>query len=192
MNKHEVKFANTTKRIHQALLDLLEVKDFFDISISEICSKANINRSTFYAHYDNTYDLLRETKGSIIQNFNDSFSVNEKHIIMADKENSYLLVPQYLVPFLEYIKKNRTIFKIYMNNLGNFDANSTYAQQLNEFFIPICNRFGVSDEKAINYLCKFFFNGILAIVQDWLNDNCNDDIEYLCNIIDLCINRKDK
>lgn len=192
MNKHEVKFTNTAKRIQQALLDLLDTKNFSEISIAELCKTANVNRSTFYAHYENTYDLLSETQESIIKTFYDRFNTDENAILMSDKANYYLLVPQYLVPFLEYVKVNKTIFKVYMNNLGNFNANSTYTQQLNKIFIPICNSFGVTDNKAINYMCKFFLDGILAIVKDWLNNNCNDDIMYLCNIIELCVNPKGK
>lgn len=190
MNKHETKFANTAKRIQKALLDLLETKDFSNISISEICEKANINRSTFYSHYENTYDLLNETREIILKNFNDRFIADENIILEPNKENNYFLVPRYLIPFLEYIKENKSIFKIYMNNLGVFHAYSTYEKQLEDFFIPICNRFGIQDKKTINYLCQFFFGGILFIVKDWINDDCNDDIQYLCNLIDLCVNPK--
>lgn len=192
MNKHEVKFANTAKRIQQALIDLLNTKDFYEISISEICEKANINRSTFYSHYDNTYDLLKETQESLLQEFKDHFDIDENFILTANKENSYLLVPEYIVPFLEYVRNNRKIFKVYMNNLGNFNSELTYSQILNQLLVPICSRFGVSDNKTIDYMCTFFINGILAIVKNWLNNNCNDSIEYICDIIDLCVNPKDK
>ncbi|MDO5813306.1 MAG: TetR/AcrR family transcriptional regulator [Bacillota bacterium] len=42
----------------QAFLELLEKKDFEYITIKEICQKANVNRSTFYLHYENMGDLL--------------------------------------------------------------------------------------------------------------------------------------
>jgi len=45
----------------EALICLLEKKDFEYITIKEICQEAGVNRSTFYLHYENTRDLLEET-----------------------------------------------------------------------------------------------------------------------------------
>ena len=61
MNKNESKYFNTAIRMDEALIALLEKKDFEYISIKEICQKAGVNRSTFYLHYENTADLLKET-----------------------------------------------------------------------------------------------------------------------------------
>ena len=56
MNKSESKYFNTAVRFDKALLSLLETKPFEYITISEICEKAEVNRSTFYLHYENTSD----------------------------------------------------------------------------------------------------------------------------------------
>lgn len=69
MNKNESKYFNTSKRMNDALLLLLEKKDFEFINVKEICKVAKVNRSTFYLHYDNTKDLLDET----IANANEDF-----------------------------------------------------------------------------------------------------------------------
>ena len=47
--------------MNQALLSLLEKKDIEFITVTEITKKAGVNRSTFYLHYDNVYELLEET-----------------------------------------------------------------------------------------------------------------------------------
>ena len=56
MNKSEAKFHNTAVKMDDALVLLLEHKEFKDISIMDVCEKAGVNRSTFYAHYENLYD----------------------------------------------------------------------------------------------------------------------------------------
>ncbi len=61
MNKNESKYFNTALLMDEALLQLLEKKDFAFISVKEICQKAGVNRSTFYLHYETTNDLLEET-----------------------------------------------------------------------------------------------------------------------------------
>ncbi len=58
LNKHYTKFINTKKKIQSGFLSMLNKKNFDDISITDICQEANINRGTFYNHYKNTYYLL--------------------------------------------------------------------------------------------------------------------------------------
>ena len=45
----------------EALLLLLEKKEYDVITVKEICKKAGVNRSTFYLHYNTKDDLLAET-----------------------------------------------------------------------------------------------------------------------------------
>ena len=61
MNKSESKYFNTARRMNEALLSILEKKDFQYVTIKEICDKAEVNRSTFYLHYENIGELLDET-----------------------------------------------------------------------------------------------------------------------------------
>jgi AcrR family transcriptional regulator len=47
--------------IRQALIDLMhERPGFEDISVNDITARAGINRATFYAHYEDKYDMLRQ------------------------------------------------------------------------------------------------------------------------------------
>lgn len=61
MNKNESKYFNTALFMNEALLSLLEKKNFEYITVKELCNKAGVNRSTFYLHYETMNDLLNET-----------------------------------------------------------------------------------------------------------------------------------
>ena len=80
MNKNESKYFNTAVKMDKALLELLEKKDFEYITIKEICALAEVNRSTFYLHYENTSDLLKETTQYITDSFLSYFSVEKQSI----------------------------------------------------------------------------------------------------------------
>ena len=60
MNKSESKYFNTAVRFDEAFLSLLEKKPFEYITVKELCARADINRATFYAHYDTLAALLEE------------------------------------------------------------------------------------------------------------------------------------
>lgn len=61
MNKSQSKYYNTARLMNEALIILLEKKDYEFITVKEICEKAGVNRSTFYLHYETMNDLLQET-----------------------------------------------------------------------------------------------------------------------------------
>ena len=76
MNKNESRYFKSAEKMHTALISLIENKDFELITVKEICAEAGVNRSTFYLHYDNTNDLLRETIEAVYKDFFSRFSAD--------------------------------------------------------------------------------------------------------------------
>ena len=50
-----------------ALLKLMQQKDFSEITISELCKTAELSRSTFYRYYTNTNDVINDYFKSILK-----------------------------------------------------------------------------------------------------------------------------
>lgn len=57
-----------TKRLMKdALLELLEVKPLEKITVTDVCAAADVNRSSFYAHYQDIHALLRELEDEVLE-----------------------------------------------------------------------------------------------------------------------------
>ena len=54
--------------LKESFINLLEKKEISQITIKEICEDADINRSTFYTHYTDQYDLLRKIENELLDN----------------------------------------------------------------------------------------------------------------------------
>ena len=106
MNKSEAKFYNTAIKMNNALFKLLEKKSFQDISVSEICDVAGVNRSSFYSHYNNTYDLLKETHLNFMKEFSTSFEESISKIDISQIIIEDFISDKFIIPFLKFIKKN--------------------------------------------------------------------------------------
>ncbi len=73
--------------IKQSFIKLLKQKSISKISIKEICEDADINRATFYSHYKNQYDLLKQIENETINDINQylsSYDSKSKNYIPFD------------------------------------------------------------------------------------------------------------
>lgn len=190
MNKAESKYYNTALLMNQALIEILNKKDFEYITIKEICEKAGVNRSTFYLHYENINELLEECIENINKNFLTYFNQSGKDFISKLKncsnEELIFITPKYLTPYLTYIKENKIIHQVavkhenIMNSVNKFNSLNNYV------FKPIFSRFGI-DEKKQKYIIKYYLSGITAIINEWIKDDCVDEISYIEELIMECI-----
>ncbi len=191
MNRSESKYKHTADKMNSALITLLENKDFLKISITDICQKAGVNRSTFYAHYNNTYDLLKEVYQGLIKNFLEECtfesSINLSNMNHLSKDDLNFITPKYLLPYLRYIQKHRRLYKIYIDNIFTFDANQVDDYLIQHIFIPIYAKYGVTDKKLITFMQKYFLKGIEAIINEWVLNDCEDDILFICEVITFCV-----
>lgn len=141
MNKSESKYFNTAKKMDKALISLLEEKTFEYITISEICKRAGVNRSTFYLHYENTVDLLDETVRFLLNDFLAYFNVDTKNITKKFKESPLdelnFITDDYLHPYLSYIKDNKKVFSNVLLHSVSFGFNDIFQRLYKDIFDPI-------------------------------------------------------
>lgn len=57
----------TKKAIHEVFCELARDKKLNEITIKELCGKADINKSTFYLHYRDIYDLAASIQTTFLQ-----------------------------------------------------------------------------------------------------------------------------
>ena len=193
MNKSESKYYNTALLMNQALVELLNKKEFEYITIKEICEKAGVNRSTFYLHYETISDLLEECLDNINKNFIKHFNKKSNDILEIIKncsnEDLILITPEYLTPYLTFIKENKIVHQVAVKHTKTMNSTEKFNSLNKHIFQPIFSRFGV-DEKTGNYMISYYLNGVMAIINEWIKENCKDEIAYVEKIIIDCVRPK--
>jgi AcrR family transcriptional regulator len=58
VNAHDPRVKRTRKLLQQTLNDLMHEKSFAAITVQDIAERSTLNRATFYAHFEDKYDLL--------------------------------------------------------------------------------------------------------------------------------------
>ena len=98
--------------LKNALMDALKEKGSVNkISVRDLCERAELNRSTFYAHYSEPKDLLEELEEEILQS-------TKEHLEKIGAEND-LGAHKYISSFLKYIKDNDKQFRTLLIDVAN-------------------------------------------------------------------------
>lgn len=174
MNKpNNKKRKSSIEKIEKTFLQLIQKKNIEDISVSNICEIAKLNRSTFYSNYIDIYDLAEKVKNQMAKEFAD-FQISK---------NSKLDSDGYLTMF-KYIKENQIFFKTY------FKLESICPDVPQNYHIDLALKY--YGNKHIDYHIEFFKNGLNAVIKKWLNNGCMESPEEINEVITSEYQNKDQ
>ena len=179
--KDDLRVIKTRKLIYQTLLELMKEKTFEEIKVSDICSKAMINRSTFYAHYEDKYELLVEFLNDLKEEFKNQLDKNSKNL----NNREYYI--ELIKLFLEHVESKKEIYNsILINNRNSIMMDIILSVVNNELLTRINNE--QRNAKVPNeIIAKFYLGGVIYMGITWLNDSSKytkeEMIEYLSVLI---------
>ena len=166
----------TKKIIKDTLINLLTEKDIKKVTVSEICSKADVNRATFYRYYLDVYDLLDKIEEDFI---------NELKAPYQENPNRVHTVGAFSKEILAVFLENKDLVRI----LFNTNNNIYFLNEVLEVAYEMCKIKWMSDvpsitEEEIDYAAIFIFNGALGIVNYWVKNDFDKDIEEVSSAIE--------
>lgn len=175
--KNNQRFRETEIRMEAAMLELMKNMKFEKITVKKICEKAKVNRSTFYAHFLDIYDMLdkmeRELRKELIGNYKEK---GKYHIF---SEESFLL-------FLRHIKKHKYFYKINLRTRKEFPLSQGY-DQLWEIIKMRCKQAGIKTDEEVMYYFIYFQAGFTMILKHWVDTECMLKEEEVATLIRNCI-----
>lgn len=176
VRKEDRRIRITKMAIRESLIELMQQYPISKISVKMICETADVNRSTFYAHYTNQYDLLEQMQREVALGIQDYVANTQ---FTDESEDSITVVIQ----ILEYAKSNSALFNVLLSEHGDsgFQNNlMTVVQQKTMEELVVTKNL---DPSIIKYVELFAINGILSIIRRWLSDNCTEEPAVLGHFI---------
>lgn len=164
----------TKKVIKDTFITLLEEKDINKITVSEICKLADINRATFYRYYLDVYDLLDKIEEEFVNTLKSA----------DDNMNNEYTVYSFAKPILSTFLENKKLVKVLFSN-----KNYAFLEEiLNIAYIKCKNKWekeltGISSEE-IEYASVYIFNGALGVINYWISNDFDKDIDEISSIIE--------
>lgn len=179
--KDDLRVIKTKKILYETLIELMKTKTFEEIKVSDICTKALINRSTFYAHYDDKYELLLEFINSLKEEFINELSKNKN---ILNTREYYLEVIRL---FLDHIENKKDIYNAIMINNRNSIMMDILSSVANNEVIKKMESSNISTKVPANIIAKFYLGGVLNLGIEWLRDTNKNSKEEIIKYLEILL-----
>lgn len=168
--KNNSRYKMSSEKIETAFLSLLPENNYEKINISQVCSRAGINRSTFYCHYDDINDLVIKIENKFASSLASIFNYGERQTNEAFLE------------MFEFIKKNKSFYKVFLS-IPYQTISETNTKQSILSNIKETKNAPTSNEIELRYRAGFFGAGIKEICRIWLERDCLESPKDMAGIL---------
>ncbi|MDR0290120.1 MAG: TetR/AcrR family transcriptional regulator [Treponema sp.] len=161
--------------LRDSLAALMKEKSILRISIKDICERADVSRSTFYAHYKDQYDLLRQIQEETIENF-------EKFLEKYNNDVSKSGIIRMLEEMLRYIADNGESIQSLLSENGDINFQKrifgyTRQKQVLKYLA------GEFDGRTQGYASIFVVNGSIGLIQQWLKNGMDVPVGEMAKLL---------
>lgn len=180
-------FTRSEKAIIRAYVELMQKKGRSRITVTDIVNTADLNRSTFYAHFKSADDVREKIQSDIINELTSSLNKRDFRNALSDPYPAMMHV-------IAFIRKDAEMYKMLLNTEG---ANK-FLKKLRNIVIEKC----LSDEVILPYIkdrdefemnLRMFIGGYVSVIEDWAAGNINMPVEKTAKImsdsVKLCVHR---
>lgn len=175
--KMDSRVRRTKKLLREGLAQLMLEKSVKKISVRELSDLVEINRGTFYLHYKDIFDLVKEIEDELFEEFEEI--VNSHEVLYSTnsfdgyfKENVY----QFIVDICLFLDKNKKMCNVLLSPNGDLD----FVLRLKKFINEKCyeeffqNKHTEPIRDKFNYAYAYFEAGAMGILGYWLKDKSPD------------------
>lgn len=164
-----------TKRfLRESLLELMKEKPIGRITPTELCRRADINRNTFYAHYNSPEALLQSIEEELYDQIRRSLDLSPKNA------NIWLT----LTEICEAIRKNGDLCKVIISERGDKEFLKRVINIAREKCLAEWKAAGMSEEGGqMEMLYAFTASGSVAIVEQWIQEDMKKSPEEIARFL---------
>ena len=167
--------------IKEAMLELMVEKPFDKITITDIVKKADINRGTFYAHYDNTSEVLKSISASVMDEIASAFK--------ARNNSDALWNPRgYLKQISDFFLTNPTYFsRLVATEKISEVLNDARHNAIRKILDDLGMDLPESSKAQLSIILDYSISGVCTLYTDILLEkipvSLENSAEYIANLL---------
>lgn len=175
MKKIDTRITKSKEAFHQAFFELLQDYDFEEMTITIICKKADVNRGTFYRHYETKEDLFNEIismiSSDIVQAYYEPYEINP-HLTLETMDHRTIGIFQHIYSYKEF-------YSIVFNKDSSIKLHTIFYDQMKELILDML--FTRNEIENVNYdlLASYKTYAIIGMIIEWVRKDFSYSIDYM-------------
>lgn len=182
----DLRIRRTHKLLFDALTLLLSEKNFDNISITDICDKAMVHRTTFYKHFEDKYHLLDSLISQLVQNF------EEKSTKQTPANNPRQYYVNLFKLLLEHMQENIKMYSVgLLNNGSAIKVLQKIVVERTKSKLENDESNGLIFSIPVPILSEFYSSAMVSLSIWWVENNMPLSIKDMVKYGDMMINKLD-
>lgn len=162
--KTDLRVIKTKNLIKHTFFEMVQTIGYQRISVKELCEKALINRNTFYLHYKDKDDLIRELINEVFEKYQENLKPLGDRFYLAILKNSKDYFKECVKDFLLIINEDIELYRILLmdNYLGEYFK--TFEKAYEKLILGKI----IIKNKRSKQIFKYFIGGTSGVLVDWI------------------------
>ncbi|MGE4213948.1 MAG: TetR/AcrR family transcriptional regulator [Anaerotignaceae bacterium] len=153
----------TKKLLKSGFASLMKEKEFKDIRVKDITDLVDLNRGTFYLHYNDTYDLLEKIENEVLGDFQAMIDT------YCPQVDAHSILPV-ISPIVDYIVDNLDVCRVLFQSKTSNDFWEKFQKLIrNNGVSMIQMAYPNYNQEYLDYFFSFVTSGILGLIKEWFD-----------------------
>ncbi|WP_163859401.1 TetR/AcrR family transcriptional regulator [Paenibacillus elgii] len=169
----------TRQAIQEALVSLIAEKGFDSLTIQDIIERADINRSTFYYHYEDKQDLLQQSIREMLEQAVTEIESAKNSVQAAGTSFKYNPMPRFVCLF-EHIHRNREFYRVMVGHVPGFIWKTI--EMIKEHILKDITLLN-SDPQKLQvpgpFLAHYAAGALMMVIKGWLDKDLPYSADFM-------------
>lgn len=177
--KTDRRVQKTRQALQNALIELILEKGYDAVMVQDILDRANVGRSTFYAHYQDKEDLLMNHLDSLQKAFEaHAQPVLGHHTLEHGAFGGQVNLPLFM---LRYVEHQPRLFKALLGKHGSVKHSSYFQNFLGKYILNILRNYSRArlSPQQIEMVAAYLTSAFLSLLVWWIDNDLPCSVEEL-------------
>ena len=165
--------AYTRMVLKDALMVMLVDHHLEDVTVKELCDRADVNRSTFYRNFSDVYNLFEQTERELTR---EAFETGD---MRSDR-----------LALLDVIYRNQAFYREFFRAHMRSPFVEKTVRSLGEEMRDELKGRGTYDERTFGVLYRYNVHGVVGVIGDWLEEGCRETPQELGELLYAVVDRQ--
>ncbi len=180
MKNIDLRVKKTYKQLLESFLVLMSEKSFEELSVSEICDKAEVHRATFYKHFKDKNEFLNFCFENYLSQI--GFKASEKTPSPENIKDSFM---SFIVQIFEYMKDNKAIFEVICSDEYAYSLGPSFTSAVNSFILEKIHLIipDATESKA-NIFAAFYSSAFIGLVKWYARCGTSESLDDIYSFLE--------